>query len=589
MFCLKLLQLLRLLDVLLVSVLKAARESFCTMTAIPVGLFSSAHFSAHAASPPFYLCAFCKLICRGSGLREEFCKILFKVHEMWQCSHTHNSSFTVGSFCFFASEMKYAHERRLPRSQPLSKPVKDVRKILMKRRSESVESSYDVFLGGSCNPTTWRKDVAIPKLKSYGISYYNPQVTQWIPELIELENQAKENAKVMMFVIDNQTRSVASMIESAHIAGGLKASTRRKLILILTEQSPPGSLVLGEPISEKEYGDLQQGRDYLRDLVEMRGIPVFQSIADALEVTNRCLKEDLWPQDVRRPLGAAARPPDHVHVPHLALGDKYLKVQEAFKSFSSDDGKVRIIDVKMAFKVLTGKDLPQECLEILANSHTPAVAESVAEGDMDDIPITFDQFCLILSEFKHQTKNGSKFTEFLTSIHQLFTQVYERIVPRSAALSGSATDAPLPAYWSHVYLGGSTKDCSWRDDIAIPLLKKHGLTHSIPFRSPWNARLSPLEMHVINSAQVLLFVITKTARCVAEMLVAVHYVGQGCSVVLCIQYLEDDVVIDGEKLSELAVKDYNRGRMYLSDLATRAGVPVFSDISEAVLCAAERC
>ncbi|KAH7982167.1 hypothetical protein HPB52_003337 [Rhipicephalus sanguineus] len=138
------------------------------------------------------------------------------------------------------------------------------------------------------------------------------QVTQWIPELIELENQAKENAKVMMFVIDNQTRSVASMIESAHIAG-----TRRKLILILTEQSPPGSLVLGEPISEKEYRDLQQGRNYLRDLVEMRGIPVFQSMPDALDVTNRCLKEDLWPQDIR---GRQ----DLVQVPHLALGDKYL-------------------------------------------------------------------------------------------------------------------------------------------------------------------------------------------------------------------------------------------------------------------------
>uniref|UniRef100_A0A6M2CK68 Putative raw n=1 Tax=Rhipicephalus microplus TaxID=6941 RepID=A0A6M2CK68_RHIMP len=545
------------------------------MTAIPVGLFSSKALEAWS-----------KFSGKAGSLTQQDLFPLFhtleiyptesQVHEMWQCSHTHNNTFTVGSLCFFASEMKYAHDRRLPRSQPLSKSAKDVRKLLMKRRSESVESSYDVFLGGSCNPTTWRKDVAIPKLKSYGISYYNPQVTQWIPELIELENQAKENAKVMMFVIDNQTRSVASMIESAHIAG-----TRRKLILILTEQSPPGSLVLGEPISEKEYRDLQQGRNYLRDLVEMHGIPVFHSMPEALEVTNRCLKEDLWPQDIR---GCQ----DLVQVPHLALGDKYLKVQEAFKSFSSDDGKVRIRDVKMAFKVLTARDLPQECLETLRSTQQPTVAGMIVEGDMEDIPITFDQFCLILSEFKHQTKNGTWLTEFLTSIQRLFSQVYDRIVPRSA-LSGGAADAPLPPYWSHVYLGGSAKDCSWRDDIAIPLLKKHGLTHSIPFRSPWNARLSPLEMHIINSAQVLLFVITKTARCVAEMLVAVHYVGQGCNVVLCIQYLESDVVIDGERLSELAVKDYNRGRMYLSDLATRAGVPVFSDISEAVLCAAERC
>lgn len=32
----------------------------------------------------------------------------------------------------------------------------------------------EVFLGGSCNPTTWRADVAIPALSELGISFYNP-------------------------------------------------------------------------------------------------------------------------------------------------------------------------------------------------------------------------------------------------------------------------------------------------------------------------------------------------------------------------------------------------------------------------------
>lgn len=32
----------------------------------------------------------------------------------------------------------------------------------------------EVFLGGSCNPTTWRADVAIPTLDQLGISFYNP-------------------------------------------------------------------------------------------------------------------------------------------------------------------------------------------------------------------------------------------------------------------------------------------------------------------------------------------------------------------------------------------------------------------------------
>lgn len=35
----------------------------------------------------------------------------------------------------------------------------------------------EVFLGGSCNPTTWRADTAIPALQREGISFYNPVST----------------------------------------------------------------------------------------------------------------------------------------------------------------------------------------------------------------------------------------------------------------------------------------------------------------------------------------------------------------------------------------------------------------------------
>jgi Nucleoside 2-deoxyribosyltransferase like len=41
-------------------------------------------------------------------------------------------------------------------------------------KSESVMEAPEVFLGGSCNPTTWRADVAMPELQKLGISFYNP-------------------------------------------------------------------------------------------------------------------------------------------------------------------------------------------------------------------------------------------------------------------------------------------------------------------------------------------------------------------------------------------------------------------------------
>lgn len=74
------------------------------------------------------------------------------------------------------------------------------------RLRESLDSKgCSVFLGGSCNPTTWRVDIAIPMLEEANISYYNPQVDEWTPDLVEIEAEAKDNAHVLFFVIDNET------------------------------------------------------------------------------------------------------------------------------------------------------------------------------------------------------------------------------------------------------------------------------------------------------------------------------------------------------------------------------------------------
>ena len=61
-----------------------------------------------------------------------------------------------------------------------------------------------------------------------------------------------------------------------------------------------------------------------------------------------------------------------------------------------------------------------------------------------------------------------------------------------------------------------------------------------------------------------------------------HYIGQGCDIVLCIQYLKEPCVLEGETLSSNAVKDYNRARAYLSDLANRDGIPVVENVEEAI-------
>lgn len=72
-----------------------------------------------------------------------------------------------------------------------------------------------VFLGGTCNESTWR-DELIPKLK---IDYFNPVVDDWTPECqAEEERQKSEECNVHLYVITpKQTGvfSIAEMIESS--------------------------------------------------------------------------------------------------------------------------------------------------------------------------------------------------------------------------------------------------------------------------------------------------------------------------------------------------------------------------------------
>ncbi|XP_073822966.1 NDT-like domain-containing protein raw isoform X5 [Musca autumnalis] len=152
------------------------------------------------------------------------------------------------------------------------------------KAGETTSAPVEVFLGGSCNPTTWRADVAIPALKESGISFYNPQVSDWTPDLIELEHRAKEKARVLFFVMDSETRASAGAIEAAHIAG----QNCKQLVLVLHPYRPNQN-ILNEHISQQEYIDLTRNQLILRELVTRRGLPVLNNIPSGLQRTKEIL------------------------------------------------------------------------------------------------------------------------------------------------------------------------------------------------------------------------------------------------------------------------------------------------------------
>ena len=72
-----------------------------------------------------------------------------------------------------------------------------------------------VFLGGTCNESTWREEL-IPLLK---IDYFNPVVKDWTPECqAEEERQKNEQCNYHLYVITPKMTgvfSIAEVIESA--------------------------------------------------------------------------------------------------------------------------------------------------------------------------------------------------------------------------------------------------------------------------------------------------------------------------------------------------------------------------------------
>ena len=70
-----------------------------------------------------------------------------------------------------------------------------------------------IFLGGTCNEDMWREEIVEPILKERGIPFFNPVVKDWTPECIQLEDEAKKESDVLLFVITSKMTGIYSIAE----------------------------------------------------------------------------------------------------------------------------------------------------------------------------------------------------------------------------------------------------------------------------------------------------------------------------------------------------------------------------------------
>ena len=69
-----------------------------------------------------------------------------------------------------------------------------------------------VFLGGTCNESTWRNRM-IPQLNEVGIEWYNPVVPDWTEVCMAQEIKERENCDFCLYVITPLIRRVYAIAE----------------------------------------------------------------------------------------------------------------------------------------------------------------------------------------------------------------------------------------------------------------------------------------------------------------------------------------------------------------------------------------
>ncbi|XP_023287800.1 uncharacterized protein LOC105694545 isoform X2 [Orussus abietinus] len=447
----------------------------------------------------------------------------------------------------------------------------------------SKRMAYEVFLGGSCNPTTWRSEIAIPTLQSLGITYYNPspnlfqQVSQWGPELIAQEYEAKQTARVLLFVIDNQTRNSAGIIEAAQLA-----ATRSDSLVLVIYPYRQGQTILGETVSTQEYYDLMNGLLVLQYLVERQRIPIFESVSVALNCTSKILRETITVQDLTTE--------DGIRPVRLSLGQNgtdVITLREIFKAIDVNDTGTAWIALQSNAKCNVSVS---ELLNTVnkSESYETLLKNCSTKEDPASQRINFEQFCTLAGEWSRRSKNNGVTCESeIPSVWSILCRKASKFLRRAFVHPFNRfidwTNSLLPdSEKRDLYVGVVGKDFFWLENSAAPLIESMGLSLYRPSLNEYNVRGLPQELHRMKNSQLILLVVPQHSRGITIMALAAHLIGLRAKLVLCVQILPDDSIVSGEKLTQQATKDYNRGRMYLSDYATREGVPVFHNVADAL-------
>jgi hypothetical protein len=108
-----------------------------------------------------------------------------------------------------------------------------------------------IGLFGTCGGSTWRNEF-IKKYSELDVSFFNPQVDDWKPELAEIEADHLVNDDIILFPVTNETFGTGSLAETGFSIMQAINSNDNRSVVIMVEKDVKEELKVADPVASKE-------------------------------------------------------------------------------------------------------------------------------------------------------------------------------------------------------------------------------------------------------------------------------------------------------------------------------------------------
>lgn len=130
------------------------------------------------------------------------------------------------------------------------------------------KNNPNVFLGGTCNDSTWRERL----IKDLKVPYFNPVVKDWNEEAQKKEIEERKTAKFVLYVITPLMTGVYSIAEVIDDSNKRPETT---LFCVL------------EKDNDKEFEKFQiKSLNQVKEMVKKNGSMVFENLSEIAKFLN---------------------------------------------------------------------------------------------------------------------------------------------------------------------------------------------------------------------------------------------------------------------------------------------------------------